>query len=124
MTKYLTYLIVTLAMFALLIFGAGGCYQAKAEREYARAAVIAAQGQSRLDTLAGIVPILAIVLMAVIVFGLLMLALRYAERQPQTITRIERIETRTIFVIPANVSRREVWRQLESEVKMIERLNR
>jgi hypothetical protein len=113
MTKYLSYAIVVLATVGFIVFSVGGCYQAKAEREYARAAVIAAQGQARLDTLAGITPILVIALMAIIVFGLLLLALRYADRQPPTVTRIERVETRTIILIPATMSRREMWRQLE-----------
>ncbi len=114
MQKFFVWVLVLLGLVVLLTFALSSLTEARAERAYARAAVIASQGQSRLDTLAGISGLIAvaipwgvILLIAGFVVLVVVLAIRY---QPPR--RIERIETHFVYILAPGQSRREMWQQL------------
>lgn len=143
MNKLLSWLVVIGGLVAVILLALAQYNDAKAERFYARAAVVQAQGQARLDTLAGIAGIIgagfphvvtiALVVLVVCIVVLFVIwikeladsrAYRLAlMRQSQPAERvIERIETRTILMIPPpNLSRRQFFRMV-SQAEEIHRL--
>ena len=124
MQKFFLWVLVVLGLVVLLTFGLSALTEARTERAYARAAVIASQGQSRLDTLAGIsglvvaaIPWGVILLIAGLVILVVVMVIRH---QPPR--QIERIETHFVYILSPGQSRREMWQQLSrvTKVQLIE----
>lgn len=111
--KLLPWLIIIMAMMALVMFAADQVNQSAAERSYARAAVIRAQGQARLDATAAFLPYVIVAVSvafgsSLIAIGLVILSRPGIAPQPQRL-----IERQVIIVIaPSDQPRRQVWRQV------------
>ena len=126
MKQLLSWLIVILGLIALITFGLSALNESAANKAYAkgqaRAMVIEAQAQARLDSAqanainqAANLPYLILALITVFGSAILVLAVVILRQQQTSIpTRIEReilIETRIIF-LPAGQNRRQMWQTL------------
>jgi len=120
--QFLLWLIVILGLVSLILYASTAYNEAAANKYYAqgqaRAMVIAAQGQARLDaaqagavTLAAMLPYAVLGLSVLVTFGglALLLVLKQAAAPVQ---RVIKIETRTIILLQPGQSRRQVWRAL------------
>lgn len=90
----------------------------------ARAMILEAQGQSRLDSaqanavnLASMLPYMIVGLVAV--FGGAIIILAVVIMRQQSEARIERIETRYVLLLPQGGSRREMYQLLSDNVRLI-----
>lgn len=125
--KIFSWLLVTLALIILILFGCAQLNQTAANKTIALAEVtrargeaqsliIQAQGQARLDsaqatatTQAANLPYLALGIASIFGVCVLALAVVLMHQNRVSIRQIERIETRIIF-LPTATSRRDLWR--------------
>jgi len=93
----------------------------------ARAIVIQAQGQSRLDsaqaftvTTSAVIPFIAMLAIVGIIAGVM---LAIVNRQAAPAAPVHIIERQTVMVLQPGQSRRELWQMLALSQKRIDRLN-
>ncbi len=130
MKQAILWIIVIVGLVAVVLYGLSSLNESAANKAYAqgqaRAMIIEAQGQSRLDsaqaaaiTASANIPYVVLALALASMFGsaCLVVAIIAIQRQSSQ-TRIERIETRTVFVLGVG-SRRDLWRQLSDNAKLL-----
>lgn len=125
--KYLIFLVAILGLVALIIFGLDNYNQSAASKAYARgqarAMILEAQGQARLDAaqanavnMSAALPYVIIGVVAVFGGVILILAVVILNQQQQ---HIERIETKYVMMLPAGISRRETYQLLSGNAESI-----
>ena len=120
MKELFLWLIVILGLIALLLYAGTKFNESAADKYYAqgraRAMIIEAQGQARLDTTTALMPYLTLGLIAIFGSAILILAVVILrEKRP-----VERIETRYIILLPQG-SKRQMYQALGriDEIKLL-----
>ena len=125
MSKLITLLALLIILAGLIAFTINR--STAAERNYSRAAIILAKGESRQDTAVAMLPYAVIAAsvatgLTVVATGLTLFLTRQSNDSGKTPHMVERIETRTIILLPSQgMSRREIYRIIggATEVKRL-----
>lgn len=126
--KALIWIVNVILLFGLLAYIMTGYNESAASKAYAqgqaRAMIIEAQGQARLDSaqanavnLASTLPY--VILGIVVVFGAVILVSAVAMFRQVASPKIERIETRYVLMLPSG-SKRQMYQRLGDGIKLIE----
>ena len=119
MVKMVWVFVLTLALIAVIVLGLDSLTRSRAELTYqqarARAMVIEAQGQARLDSAQAAALTTAAILPWLVGLGIIALVVTVTlTRSTRHPARIERIETRIVF-LTAPQSRRQIWQLVSGE---------
>lgn len=115
--KILPYLIVTLALIALILFAADQVNQSAAQRLAAEAIVIRAQSQARLDATSANLPYVAIAVSAIFGSAIIGLGAVIYKASDQPVQPQQIIERHVIVMITPPGPRREAWKRISAMAK-------